>query len=208
MPTAVTGHTSTFLSVSQLPGWRPKTAAQVATGVRGGGVQGAGGRGTYLRDRLHRQLHGRAGAGDPEPGGWWWVGGGRQERRGLDRQVLRGRHHHGGQGAGELRQLGDRRRQHFGQRWGEDGGWHGCRGDLGGDIHSVWRRVAKQDLGAQGTGKPVGVPAMPLPRGGGGGCPGPKQVLPGPGRRTHSGLGDGRSSAIWPPAPGHVNTHI
>lgn len=101
------------------------------------------------------------------------MGSRRQECGGLDGQALRSCGHCRGQGAGELRQLGDHRRQHFWQRWGEDGSRCGHGGDLGIDIHSIRRWVAKQDLGAQEAGMQVGGPAMPLPQG-----PGARQVLP------------------------------
>lgn len=106
-----------------------------------------GGEGTHLRGWLHSQLDSRAGAGDSRPTRQWQVSRW-QERSGLDRQALSSSHHCGGQGARELRQeLRDNRRQHFRHRRGEDGGWSGHRGDLGSDIHSIWRWVAKQDLG-------------------------------------------------------------
>lgn len=161
----------------QLLGLRPKVTAQ--EGCRGAGIRVTEwglrpkGRATHLRGQLHCQLNGWAGTSDPRPAGQWQVSRW-QERSGLDRQALGSCHHCGGQGAGELRQeLRGSRRQHFWQRWGENGSRRGHCGDLGGDIHGIWRRVAKQDLGAQRTGMQIGVRAMAFPEG-----PGPKQALP------------------------------
>ena len=120
------------------------------------------GRPTHLQGWLHRQLNSRAGTRDPRPTGQRQVSR-RQECSGLDRHALRSRHHWG-QRAGELRQeLGGRRQQHFRQRWGENGGRRRHCGDLGADVHSVCRRVAKQDLRTQGTGMRLGCgPSPPL----------------------------------------------
>lgn len=112
--------------------------------------------GTHLQNGPRRQLDGRAGACDSRSPGQW-QGSGRRESSSRDRQALSGRQHHGGQGARQPRRhIRGGGRQHFWQGWGEDGSGRGHCRYLGGDIHDKRRRVAKQDLGAQGTGTPIG----------------------------------------------------
>ena len=77
MPAAVTGYTSTFLSVSQHPGGRPKTAAQGASGVRGGGCggQGAGAHTSGAGSTVSCTAGQGLATPGPVGGGGWEVGG-------------------------------------------------------------------------------------------------------------------------------------
>lgn len=106
--------------------------------------------GTHLLGHFHHQLDSRAGASDRRPSGQRWVCW-REECRGLCGHTLRGRGHCRGQGAGELGQeLRDSRQQGIWQRRGKDSRRQGYSRDWSSSVRGVRRRVAQQDLGAQG----------------------------------------------------------
>lgn len=122
-------------------------------------------RDTHLLSWLHRQLDGRARGSNHRRAGQrctcWW-----QERGSLGGHTLRHCHHHRGQGTGELRhELGSGRRPHIRQRWRQDcSRRHRHSGDRGG-VYGVRRRVAQQDLEAQGCRLGVQSGAYPFAQG-------------------------------------------
>lgn len=107
-------------------------------------------KGTHLLSHFHHQLDSRAGASDCRPSGQRWVCW-QEECRGLCGRTLRGCDHCRGQGAGELGQeLRDSRQQSIWQRRGKDSRRQGHSRDWSSNVRGVGRRVAQQDLGAQG----------------------------------------------------------